>query len=432
VSRSIVIFTEGTLGDHLPFVALGSALVRRGHLVTMVVNRAMSRHAEDSGLDSVVLPDDTHGPDEARRIASEWNHWISPGRAGCRPREARRERVLHVEKARLLAGLCGKADLFISTAIRDLPWVVAHVTGVPWITVSLSPGPYSRRSTASSGRCSETERLELEGSRELARHVLKSLGRRVPRLPDNWHGFRSPLTLLAVSPHFSRGCRRGMAPGARLLSTGFWFYEDPAWQKWRPDSRLRRVCEGETKPLVLAMSSQPIEEPRRVLRAHVEAAALLDRPLVVQRGWAGFSEADLDGTRGRSSVVFTGFVPQNWLFARAACAIVHGGQGSIARALFEGCPVLVEPFGNDQFFNALRVLRLGVGAAVHPIHSTAQTIARVLRSKVLGRGVRRRAEEIGSRLRREDGIGEACRFIEAVMARQLEDSEDGRSGCQVA
>jgi UDP:flavonoid glycosyltransferase YjiC (YdhE family) len=423
VSKSIVIFTEGTLGDHLPFIALGTALIRRGHRVTMVMNRAMLGFASETGIHPVVLPDETLGPDEARESAAAWNHWISPAAMRYRLRGSPHERVPYVEKTRLLVEVCGSADLFVSTAIRDLPWVVAHISRIPWITVSLNPGLYARQSRTLSQRQDTTLRRETARSRELARYVLESLGCRVPALPDSWYGFRSPITLLAASPHFSRPCRKGMAPGARLVATGFWFYEDSAWSRWRPDERLRRVCEGDPKPLVLSMSSQPVEDARRVLRAHVDAASLVDRPLVVQRGWAGFSEGDIDRAANRDMVVFADFLPQQWLFARAACAMIHGGQGSTARALAEGCPVLVEPFGNDQFFSALRVLRLRVGAAVHPINSTAHSIAGVLQSKVLGAGVRRRSQELGARLRGEDGIGQACRAIEAVLAGQLDDRD---------
>jgi len=58
-------------------------------------------------------------------------------------------------------------------------------------------------------------------------------------------------------------------------------------------------------------------------------------------------------------VLFADFLPQDWLFARAACSIQHGGIGTIARALRAGCPILVEPFGNDQLYNASRVSLLG-------------------------------------------------------------------------
>lgn len=413
--RSIVIFTEGTLGDHLPFVAFGTALVRRGHRVQLVINSAMTSYAAATGTDVVPLPDAPLGVAEAQLAASDWNHWDAP---------RRRRRPLHglparetyyVDKVRLLKDLCAGADLFISTSIRDFPWVVAELTGVPWITVSLNPAHYARRANIRSDPAHPVHRRIVARSRAVARYLYRALDRPVPRLPESWYGFRAPITLLGASPAFSRPCAKGMGRGTRLIATGFWFYENPSWASWTPNAALRRICEGPQRPLVLAMSSQPVEDPRRLLGVHVEAASRLDRSLVVQRGWAGFSEDDVPESM-RRHVVFADFMPQDWIFARAACAIQHGGPGSIARALVEGCPVLVEPFGNDQFFNALRVVRLRVGAAVHPLHVTADTIARVLRRRLLQPACRARAAAIGALIRREDGINTACDVVERVLS----------------
>ena len=55
--------------------------------------------------------------------------------------------------------------------------------------------------------------------------------------------------------------------------------------------------------------------------------------------------------------MFRGFLPPDWTFSQAACVINHGGAGTIARALRNARPVLIEPWGNDQFFNALMVVK---------------------------------------------------------------------------
>ena len=68
----------------------------------------------------------------------------------------------------------------------------------------------------------------------------------------------------------------------------------------------------------------------------------------------------------------------------------------------------LEPYGNDQMFNALRVVQLGAGAAVHPHRATADGIARVLRDKVLSRAARERAAELARRLAHEQGLARAC------------------------
>jgi hypothetical protein len=115
-------------------------------------------------------------------------------------------------------------------------------------------------------------------------------------------------------------------------------------------------------------------------------------------------------------VFFADFLPQDWLFARAACSIQHGGVGTIARALRAGCPILVEPFGNDQLYNASRVSLLGAGAAVQPFATTAESLARVLSGKVLSVSARERAAALGARIGAERGLDHACNLIEAFLA----------------
>jgi UDP:flavonoid glycosyltransferase YjiC (YdhE family) len=74
--------------------------------------------------------------------------------------------------------------------------------------------------------------------------------------------------------------------------------------------------------------------------------------------------------------------------------------------------MLVEPYGNDQFFNAWRVRVLGVGAAMHPHKLTVTGLTRVLDEKVLTAEVRQHALELGARLQAEDGLTVACDLIE--------------------
>jgi UDP:flavonoid glycosyltransferase YjiC (YdhE family) len=375
----------------------------------------MRRYAGVDGVDVVALPDEPRGEREAQRTASRWNHWGLTRGQQPRMDEAQFIEQRVVDKARLLVDICARADLFISTSIRSLPWIVARETGIPWITVSLNPIHFAPPGFEGTPARRAGHRRAVAGSRRLARYVLGRLGRPIGQLPEHWHGFRAPTILQAWSPAFSRPTRVGLPRRTRATATGFWFFEDPRWVTWRPDPRLQRVFDSDQRPIVLALSSQPVEHPARLLRAHLAAAQRLERPLVVQRGWAGFSADQIGVGHRDATVVFTGFAPQNWLFARAACAIQHGGPGSLARAIVEGCPLLIEPFGGDQFFNALRVLRLGVGAAIHPVNSTADTIAMAL-ARVLRGACRRRAAVLGAQFRSEPGIPRACAVIDDVLS----------------
>jgi len=236
VSR-ILIHAAGTLGDHLPSIALGRALADRGHRVTLAINQAMHGWASRSGLAAVALPDIERGPEEARLNAWAWDHWNnSDPSAHPAARPVGEEELL--AQARALADLCADADLLLSTSIRFLGLLAQRASGVPWLTFSLNPYAF-----------------------------------------------------------------------------------------WRP------VDSG-------------------------ELAAL--------------------------------------------CA---------------GCPILVEPFGNDQLYNASRVSLLGAGAVVQPFATTAEGLASVLAEQVLSASAREKAAAVGARIGAERGIDSACFLIEAFLAR---------------
>jgi len=75
---TIVIYTSGTLGDHLPFIALGQALTKTGHRVRMAINQAMHPYAERFGLEAIALTDIERGPEQAQANAWAWNFWNTP------------------------------------------------------------------------------------------------------------------------------------------------------------------------------------------------------------------------------------------------------------------------------------------------------------------------------------------------------------------
>jgi UDP:flavonoid glycosyltransferase YjiC (YdhE family) len=409
----IVVFASGTLGDHLPFVAVARALAGRGHRVTLAINRVMHPYAHAAGLDAVALTDVDRGPEQARDQAWAWNHWDQPG-ANPPSGTPSPDPGHFVTQALELAGLCRDADLLLSTSIRVQGCFAQRATGVPWLTLSVNPYTFGFATGEAAAAHREGSLAEYRLLRPTLAAAWRALGIRTP-VPDwapGWNYARH--VLLGSSAHFCRHDPAQLQPRHSLETTGFWFWEDPAGARWQPDPELEAFCAR--RPIVLAFSSQPLEDPRPILARHVHAAAALGLPLLVQSGWAGFSAADLPAGCAGSDVRFADFLPQDWLFARASCAIQHGGIGSIARALRHGCPLLIEPFGNDQFYNADRVHRLGVGAAAHPFRSTADGTARLLEQRVLAPGTRRRAETLGARLRAERGVDRACDLIEAHLA----------------
>lgn len=412
--KTIVIYTSGTLGDHVPFFALGQALQRRGHRVRLMINQAMHAAAAQAGLEAFAYTDIERGPEHTRENAWAWNHWRNaeiPVEIPSLP-DIYAQYLTQVQE---MAAICQGADLLLATSIRTHGMVVAQAARLPWMTVSFNAMTFTPPAAAEQTARQQARQVEYQAYRPVIDYVYEKLG--LPLSAPDWRpGWTfARHILLASSAHFSRVDLNQLQPHSSIDQTGFWFYDDPAWQGWQPDPALAAFCAR--RPLALAFSSQPVEDPRRILHVHVEAARLLGMPLLVQRGWAGFDESDLPAGTGPEQVFFAGELPHDWLFAQAAAAIQHGGIGSIARALRQGCPLLIEPFGNDQFYNANQVMQLRVGGTAAPFEMTGESLARTLEQNVLTPAARGRARQVGDRMQAEDGLGDACELIERYLSR---------------
>jgi UDP:flavonoid glycosyltransferase YjiC (YdhE family) len=392
---TLVIATQGTLGDHLPYFALGRLLQARGHQVRMAVNPAMLTLAAESGLTAVpcgILMGET----EARRGATDWDELqysiaeqIPQWQAFCR-----REIPLAFAQ---LCEICADADVLICAYQRHtLAALTAARTGIAWLTTSLMPALHCAPPSP--------ERAALgEALTHTLAEIITELG-----VTPNWEQpAQRKQAILAASPHFSSVS----AAHAFYTQTGFWFYDD-LHQKTQNHTDLYAFLQRYPEPLVLSFSSLPLQHPAEVLALHVRAAAQLGRGLVVQRGWANFHADLLPDDCDNNAVFFSDFLPHPWLFSRAAAVIHHGGIGTIANAIRQSCPMLVEPYGNDQFFNARQIVAHGIGAAAHPHKITVNGLIRLLEQKVLTPHCRAQVQDLAVKINAENGLQMACERIE--------------------
>jgi len=401
---TLVISSTGTHGDHLPYIALGEALQQRGHTVRMAFRPSMHGYVRKAGLEAVACGAEL-SEDMARAQAADWDEW-QPRQVSVAQQFAAFEQRMRREYPDIFSALetaCADADLLICGLQRQLfGAMLANKTGLPWIAASVTPF-FQCHETAQKIAQTQTFRQVFA---PLMSDICAQLG--VPTL--DWLEYeKNPRALLGASQHFAP-----VLPSyAAYRHSGFWFYQDPAWSDWQPEPTLQGFVEDGDKPLYLTFSSIPVVNPAEVLAVHARAAAKLGRRLVVQRGCADFNRGQLADDCDPENVRFVDFLPQDWLLPRVAAIIHHGGVGTIARALRHDCPMLIEPLGNDQFFNAARILELKAGAAAHPHKITADSLARILEHKVLNAETRRGAQLLGAKIRAEKGTETACELIEA-------------------
>lgn len=402
----IVITSAGTLGDHLPYIALGKALQERGHQVVCAMGESILPYGERAGLTLIPCG---YGvtPAIAQKNAQDWDELAGVNRFKQISSDTPQlqEQLLTQELDHVLETLLPlgeTADLLICGYQRNLAGqFTAEKQQLPWVSTSVMP--YALEFLPSPQSPGESDFSLVLINRIRQKYAL------APLLSASDNPSPNPRAMLAASPHFSPPHFSAFP----YEQVGFWFYEDPAWSHWQPDSVLEQFMASAPQPLVLTFSSLPLQDAATVLNLHGRAAMHLGYKLLVQKGWANFNESLLAPDIDRNAILFRDFLPQDWLFARASAVIHHGGIGTIARALRNDCPMVVEPYGNDQFFNAQQILRLKIGAAMHPQRMTAEGLAWVLENKVMTAACRQNVQMLGEKIRAEQGLEIACQRIES-------------------
>lgn len=111
-------------------------------------------------------------------------------------------------------------------------------------------------------------------------------------------------------------------------------------------------------------------------------------------------------------VIHVRYVPLDRLLPRSAAFVHHGGIGSASQGMAAGVPQLVMPLAHDQFDNAARLARLGVGDELPPARFTGPRLASRLAPLLEQPAVAAACGAIAERLRGRDGLARAAAALE--------------------
>jgi MGT family glycosyltransferase len=131
---------------------------------------------------------------------------------------------------------------------------------------------------------------------------------------------------------------------------------------------------GVDRPLVYATLGTVFNEPEllhRFLPAVQQGLAEADVDVLMTVGPsvdpASFGQA-------AAGIRLVSYVPQRAVLDSCAAVISHGGYGTLLDAVDAAVPLVVVPFGADQFLNAAAVERLGIGIVVDAASLSPGTI----------------------------------------------------------
>jgi sterol 3beta-glucosyltransferase len=409
----------GSRGDVQPCVALGLGLEARGFDVRITCLETYRGLVEDAGLRCAPL-----GGDAVGLLASaEGQAWLSGGRNAWRFIRS----MLSVGGPLLesllpeIQAACDDAELIVFGAFGFIGMHLAERRGVPACAALLQPleptGAFPSIFTPG-GRS-----LGARGNRMTHRtveHVSWRVVRpRVNRLCRERLGI-DPMTRLGP---LSSMRRRGLPvlygyspvvlprPGdwpANVHVTGYWFLDPETG--WAPPPALAEFLAAGPPPVYVGFGSMIPGDQAGTWKVVVEA---LGRAGV--RGVLAGAPPELAEPGGIHVVTD---VPHSWLFGRVAAVVHHGGAGTLAAALRAGVPGVTCPFFSDQPFWGERLHRLGAGTRPLPVRGlTPRALGDAIAGAVNDPAMRARADELGARIRAEDGVGIAVKRVEQWLDR---------------
>jgi rhamnosyltransferase subunit B len=415
---TIIILTIGSSGDVHPFVGISLALRRRGHRVVFITNPYFGGSAERAGLDVVPLG----STEEFEAALTDPDVWH---------KHRGHKAVFNL----VLGGLRRTYDAVVAE--------LAKTTG-PTVVVASSLGWGARIAQDQLGFPMATVHLAPSLFRSsIAPPVLPGLF--MPRwLPlrvkqSIWAGGDKYVLDRMLGPAINAlRAELGLPPASSILGT-WWNSPDrviglfPDWfgkpqADWPEQARLTgfpRYDEADTAdvdpelesflsagpPPIAFTAGTAMRHGHRFFAACVAVCRSLNRCGLLLTKHADHLPADLPPT-----VRHVPYAPFSQLLPRCAAVVHHGGVGTTAQALAAGVPQVITPFAHDQFDNAARVRRLGVGTSIPAKRYTARSAVKAL-AEVLGNpSMGGRCREIAGRMRDDHSVEQTCELIEALAA----------------
>jgi MGT family glycosyltransferase len=333
----------GDAGHVFPAIALGKALVARGHEVVIETWEERRQAVDGEGLGFAAAEEYRMFPPPDPN-SEEGQHAAEAALALLPLLEDFRPHVVVSDILTLAPTLAAeRAGIPLATLIPHIYPVVQP--GLPFFAIGLRPP----RTRLGRGVWRYGHDRALRVGLEQGRRDLNIQRRRLDLPPiDRFHGGISPdLALVATYPQLEYP--RQWPAGVEI--TGPMTYEMP-----HPDIELPPGDD----PLVLVAPSTAHDSDNHLVRTAL--AALADEPVrVVATTNRVAPQHPIDVP---ANAVLVEWLSYCQLMPAASLVVSHGGHGTVARALGAGTPVLVCPIIGDMSETAMRVAWAGAGLSL--------------------------------------------------------------------
>ncbi len=421
----VLITCFGSYGDLFPYVALGKALQKRNHEVILGTTEIFRQKVEAEGLPFCHIRCGLDQYTTPESLSAFLQQVFDPIKGGERfVREMMRGIDKTYQDTREAAQ---HADFVISNPFAFATPLVCRDMNIPWLSTILAPMFFMSVYDPPIQSAAPWLKSVNNWSPALYRGMFKLIKKvalawvkplydfcttqklAVPAANPLFEGQYSPHGTLAMFPQ-SFAVPQPDWP-VNTMVTGF-----PLFSEKDPDTRmlsaLDEFLQAGEPPLVFALGSSAVHIAPEFFRTSALVARKLKRRAVLVTGPL---DAGIDASEFGDDLLMLKYVSYEKLFPHASVIVHQAGIGTLAQAVCAKKPMLIVPFGFDQFDNAERMVRLGVAETIGRKKYTINNAATSIEKLATEDSYKRRAIEVGARMQSENGIENACNAIESIL-----------------
>lgn len=399
-------YTSPARGHLYPLVATLDTLRERGHSVAVRTLASQVDLMRERGLEAAAI--------DPRIEELEHDDWRARTPVGANKRVIRtflrraqleipdvRRAIDEVQPDALIIDISTAGAAAVAEA-GPLPWAQYLPYFTPIRSVDAPPfglGLRPRRDRVGRIRDAILERVALrplmKESIEPTNRMRASVG--APPIRDHTELYgRAPVFLYYTAEPFEYP-RTDWPANYRLVGPGLWEppAPSPAW------------LEDVNRPLVVVTCSSEYQNDRRLVETTLRALEGAD--VFVVGTLAG---NDSDGLDVPANARLERYLPHGPLLERASCVVCHGGMGVTQKALANGVPICVVPFGRDQLEVAGHVRATGAGEVLQPFRLNPGRLRKAIEAAI---GRREQAQAIAEAFNRSGGPSTAADELESLL-----------------
>jgi len=416
----ILLVGKGGFGDLIPLFALAKALQDRGHRIQIAAQEHHRLACVAMGLSLQPLPQDGRASTELHQVEARSHRFITRLRETLAPEQFEAE-------LNALIPLVQQADLVIGNQLAYAGALACRVVGRRWVFSAASPlvipsrydapfWPYLYPWQQRVARLGLSQRMFLSLAR-LATGALmhpqvrlyRRLGIPLPGHPRFEGLYSTELNVLMTSPELAPAqpdWPRG------TLATGFAWFDPPFLGGDDQEQAIVAFAQAGPPPIVFAPGGSTRGDPGPFFQQSVAAAQASGRRaiIVAAKKFHGQIVPHPD-------ILVTGYFPYARLFRHAALVVHSAGIGALGWAARFGVPSLLVPSEWDQFDNARRAQRIGLGQVLGMGNYLAPRIVAAIREIEGDARIANGLSRIAPILNAEDGTRIACDAVDALLGR---------------